>query len=113
MNILRKADEIVNDRREEKDRMYGPFSEGMQICADIAGLMRNKKFDAEDAYAMLIALKFSREHFNHKEDNLLDAVAYIGAWNNYIEEKNAEGNPRLNKDEASDFKYETTNDLQE
>ena len=84
MNILKKADEIVNERREEKDRQYGSFPEGMEICAELASLMRNKQFDAEDAFAMLIALKLSREHFNHREDNLLDAVAYIGAWNNYI-----------------------------
>lgn len=86
-NILQRANEIVNGRREEKDRKYGSFSEGMEICAKIASLIRNKEFTAEDAYVMLIALKFSREHFNHKEDNLLDAVAYLGAWNNYINEK--------------------------
>lgn len=86
MNILETANKIVNDRSEEKDRLYGPFGEGMEICAKIASLLRNKDFDAEDAFAMLVALKFSREHYNHKEDNLLDAVAYIGAWNNYINE---------------------------
>ena len=86
MNILEQANGIVNDRSEEKDRLYGPFGEGMEICANIASVLRNKEFDAEDAFAMLVALKFSREHFNHKEDNLLDAVAYIGAWNNYINE---------------------------
>jgi hypothetical protein len=72
MNILKKADEIVNQRREEKDRQYGSFSEGMQICSNIAGLIRGKTFEPEDAFAMLIGLKLSREHFNHKEDNLLD-----------------------------------------
>lgn len=87
MNILERADQIVNKRSEEKDREYGAFSEGMEVCAQIASLLRNKEFDAEDAFAMLVALKFSREHFNHKEDNLLDAVAYIGAWNNYINEQ--------------------------
>lgn len=87
MNILEKANEIVNNRSEEKEREYGPFGEGMEICAKIASLIRNKEFDAEDAFVMLVALKFSREHFNHKEDNLLDAVAYIGAWNNFINER--------------------------
>jgi hypothetical protein len=32
----------------------------------------------------------SREAYGHKEDNLLDGVAYIGAMNNYIEEKEFE-----------------------
>ena len=30
----------------------------------------------------MVALKLSRESYNHKEDNLLDAVAYLGALNN-------------------------------
>ena len=34
-------------------------------------------------FMAMIALKLSRESYNHKEDNLLDAVAYIGALNNY------------------------------
>ena len=93
MNILDTANKIVNQRSEEADRAYGPFGEGMELCASIASDLRNKKFDAEDAFAILIALKFSREHYNHKEDNLLDAVAYMGAWNNYINEKKG------NKDE--------------
>ena len=28
MNILEKANEIINLRSEEKERQYGPFSEG-------------------------------------------------------------------------------------
>lgn len=36
-------------------------------------------------YRALIALKLSREAYSHREDNLLDAAAYIGALNNYIE----------------------------
>ena len=34
----------------------------------------------------MIALKLSREAYMHKEDNLLDAVAYIGSMNDYLEE---------------------------
>ena len=39
-------------------------------------------------YKALIALKLSREAYAHKEDNLLDAVAYIGSMNDYIEDIN-------------------------
>ena len=35
-------------------------------------------------FKALIALKLSREAYAHKEDNLLDAVAYIGGLNNYL-----------------------------
>jgi hypothetical protein len=34
---------------------------------------------------MQIALKLARESWSHKQDNLLDAVAYLGGLNNYLE----------------------------
>jgi len=87
-NILAKANKIVNERSEEKERMYGPFSDGMERAAMIASGMTGKEFTAEDVFVVLIALKFSRHSYNYKEDNLLDAVAYIGALDNYIKENN-------------------------
>jgi hypothetical protein len=87
MNILKKADEIINIRSEEKERTYGPFSEGMERAAKIASASTGKHITARDMYMCMIALKLSRESYNHKEDNLLDAVAYIGALNNYENEK--------------------------
>tara|TARA_R110002020_G_C16262363_1_gene770574 strand:+ start:803 stop:1069 length:267 start_codon:yes stop_codon:yes gene_type:complete len=87
MNILKKADEIINDRKEEKERMYGPFEEGMDRAALIAKGMTGKDYNAKDVYACIIALKLSRHSYNYKEDNLLDAVAYIGSLNNYINNK--------------------------
>ena len=83
-NILAMADEIVNHRSEEKARQYGPFGEGMERAAAICSGMTGKDLTAHDMFAALIALKFSRQSYNHKEDNLLDAAAYIGAWQNYI-----------------------------
>ena len=41
-------------------------------------------------YAALIALKLSRHSYNYKEDNLLDACAYLGALDNYKKEKTDE-----------------------
>ena len=87
MNILKKADKIVNERLEEKERNYGPFSEGMKRAAIIASGCTGKKITTKDMYMCMIALKLSRESYNHKEDNLLDAVAYIGALNNFENEK--------------------------
>lgn len=88
-NILKQADEIINCRSEEKDRMYGPISEGMEIASQIYNLITPEDYHItpEGMYWALIALKLSRQHYNHKEDNLLDAVAYMGALNNYIENK--------------------------
>jgi hypothetical protein len=83
MNILEKANEIVNLRSEEKERQYGPFEEGMDRAAKILSGMTGLTLDATFMYKAMIALKLSRESYSHKEDNLLDAVAYIGSLNNY------------------------------
>ena len=88
MNILNEADKIINERSEEKERMYGPLDEGMERAAIILSAMIGQDVNAILMFKAMIALKLSRESFNHKEDNLLDAVAYIGALNNYINNKN-------------------------
>jgi len=83
MNILKEANKIVNERAEEKERQYGDFSEGMERAAMIASGSTGKNINVKDMFLILVALKLSRESFNHKEDNLLDAVAYLAALNNY------------------------------
>lgn len=83
MNILEEANRIINERSEEKERMYGPFSEGMERAAAIVNASTGKNLTADDMYICLVALKLSRHSYNYKEDNLLDAVAYLGALNNY------------------------------
>ncbi len=90
-NILERANEIVNKRSEEKEREYGPFSEGMNRAAKIASGMSGRDLTAHDMYIALVALKLSRQSYNFKEDNLLDAVAYLGAWQNFIEGEKNEG----------------------
>ena len=85
-NILEIANDIVNNRSEEKDRKYGPFTEGMERTATIASILGNKHISTKDAFNVLIGLKLSREGYNHKEDNLLDAAAYIGGLNNMFNE---------------------------
>jgi len=86
-NILEEANEIVNRRSQEKERMYGPFSEGMERAAMIMRGMTGKNFTAEDVYVALVALKLSRHSYNYRRDNLLDATAYLGALDNYISDK--------------------------
>lgn len=41
-SILKRADNVVNHRSEEKERLYGPFSEGMERAAKIASGMTGK-----------------------------------------------------------------------
>lgn len=88
-NILKKANEIVNKRSEEKERQYGPFQASMERAAVLYNLMspKDQQISTAGMYRAMIALKLSREAYTHKEDNLLDAVAYIGAMNDYLEEQ--------------------------
>ena len=87
-NILKKADQIVNKRSEEKERQYGPFKESMERATALYNLMspKSQQITTAGMYRAMIALKLSREAYSHKEDNLLDAVAYIGSMNEYLEE---------------------------
>ena len=89
MNILDKANDIVNNRSEEKERQYGNFDKSMELVCEIFNSMTNHKYECtpEDMYIAMIAMKFARQAHTHKEDNLLDAAAYIGALNNYIENR--------------------------
>ena len=83
MNILEQANEIIYKRNEEKARQYGPMQEGMQEAAKIASLLSRKELTAVDMYNCMIALKLSRQAYNHKEDNLLDAIGYMASLNDY------------------------------
>jgi hypothetical protein len=87
MNILKKANEIVFERSEEKSRQYGDFHDGMEKAAIIFNGMTGMSLTAVEMYKALIALKLSRESHCHKEDNLLDAVAYMGSLNDYLEKQ--------------------------
>jgi DNA-binding protein H-NS len=87
MNILEKANQIVNKRSEEKERQYGNFIECMTKTARIASELSNKKITTNDAYNILIALKLARQANAHKEDNLLDVVAYIASLNELLNQK--------------------------
>ena len=86
-SICQEAHEIVNERDQEKDREYGPFSEGMDRAAQVFNGMTGLNITGKEMYIALIALKFSRESYNHRRDNLLDAVAYLQGLDNYINEK--------------------------
>ncbi len=59
----------------------------MRRAAQIASGMTGKEWSSDDMYIAMIALKFSRQSYNEKRDNLLDAAAYIGAWQNAIEKR--------------------------
>ena len=87
MSILQQAHQIVFDRNEEKERMYGPFEAGMEQAARIASELSRKEITAFDMYNCMIALKLSRASWNYKEDNYLDCVAYMASLNEYLKQQ--------------------------
>ena len=87
-NILEEANQIVNNRSQESDRQYGPFSEGMDNCAQMTSLLSRKEITTIDVFNVLISLKLTRQSYSHKRDNLMDCVAYISGMDNYINEIN-------------------------
>ena len=88
--ILHRAHEIVYERKEEKERLYGAFDESMSKAARVASELCNKEITPEDIYKCMIALKVSRMAYNLKEDTMLDAVAYITGLHNYNQNKQNE-----------------------
>jgi len=83
MNILKKAQEIIFDRKEEKERQYGNIDDSIRKAALVASELCNKEITAEDFYKCMIALKVSRMAYNTKKDTMLDCVGYIAALDNF------------------------------
>ncbi len=86
-SLCEKAHDIVNNRDQEKDRLYGPFSEGMDRAAMIFTGATGISIEGKHMYIAMLALKLSRQSYNHKEDNLLDAIAYLQGLDNYENKK--------------------------
>lgn len=84
-NILQKAHEIVYERTEEQSRNYGDIQRSMKKAATIASHISGEFITPDIIYYSIIGIKLSRESHAHKEDNLLDAVAYMSALNDYLE----------------------------
>ncbi len=87
-NILQKAHAIVYERTEEQSRNYGDIQSSMITASLIASHISGRIVSPKEIYMSIISIKLSREAHAHKEDNLLDAVAYISALNDYLENLN-------------------------
>ena len=83
LSMAQQVHEIVNNRGEEVARNYGPFSEGMERAAKIFSGATGIDVKGRHMYMALVALKLSRQSYNHKDDNLLDAMAYMQGLANY------------------------------
>lgn len=67
---------ILGDRHTQ----YGDYGDEAEKIARVAGILRNKEFNANDIPAIHVATKLVREAHQHKRDNLVDAAGYIGLW---------------------------------
>ena len=94
-SVLGRAYKIVEERNEEKTRQYGTFKDSIEKTATIASAITSKDITPNDVFAVLTALKLSRISHSMKtkndlpdnDDSVLDACAYLGAWQNYSNNK--------------------------
>ncbi len=82
-NILEKANDIVFNRSEEKERQYGPFKNSMMKAASMASLLCGKEIMPADMYKCMIALKLSRISHKYSHDSVLDAIAYLAGLDDF------------------------------
>jgi hypothetical protein len=75
--VLEEAYEIVVARKNEDHNDYGEFTESMARAKIIFLGMTGVDLPIQHMYSALIALKLSREGFNHRKDNLVDICGYI------------------------------------
>ena len=75
--VLEEAYEIVVARKDSTHNDYGEFTESMARAKIIFLGMTGIDLPIQHMYSALIALKLSREGFNHRKDNLVDICGYI------------------------------------
>lgn len=73
--ILRVAYEVVNAARQDD---YGSPAASLTRIATMWTAYLEQPVNARDVAMLLALMKIAREAHRHKEDNLLDAAAYIG-----------------------------------
>lgn len=82
--ILDEAKAIVEGSRQAD---YGSPVEGFELIAKLASLITGKDLTPDDCCSVLIAVKLSRETFNHKRDNLVDLCGYAYILNEIKDSK--------------------------
>lgn len=95
-SILEKAQAIVYNRFDldtGAERPNVPFSNCMKKAAEIFNAINpfnggdSKGLGPIEMYFALIALKFAREYFQHKQDNLVDICGYLAGLDDFLKEE--------------------------
>lgn len=79
-SLIQKAYEIAEVQSEEKISDYGDFIDVAFHASDFASKLSNKRITPLDFVACMIGMKFGREFFKHKDDNILDAMVYMNFY---------------------------------
>jgi hypothetical protein len=77
--LIDKAKEILT--KDDEHRKYGDLVESTQKTADVASVLFGKPVPIELVTIIYIAGKICREGYSHKEDNIVDAIAYLEMLN--------------------------------
>ena len=83
MNILEQANKIVYENTD-RSKLYGSYHECNQRIADLMTILTGKQITVKDVYYLEVAMKLAREVQFHKEENLLDTIAYLTALNDEL-----------------------------
>lgn len=83
MNILEQANQIVY-QNTDRSKLYGSYHECNQRIADLMTILTGKQITVKDVYYLEVAMKLAREVQCHKEENLLDTIAYLAALNDEL-----------------------------
>ena len=90
MNILERADDIINGDRQDD---YGPALENWERTSKLwsAVLQDKLKKDItpEEALLCMTCVKIAREVYKPKEDNLVDGAGYLGVIERVKRERRA------------------------
>lgn len=89
-STLSKVKEILNGDRLDS---YGNPSESFRRISEYwNSYLIHKNLDIEnikpsDSAMMMVLFKLAREEHKHKEDNIIDAIAYLVLYNNLVKEE--------------------------
>jgi len=62
---------------KERQKQYGSAGDSIKLACNILELVFGIKLTVEEFSKVLVALKLSREKFQHKDDNIIDAINYM------------------------------------
>jgi hypothetical protein len=71
--ILDSCSKIAKERQSQ----YGSANKSVQLACDILDVTFGVKLTVVQFCQVMVALKLSREKFNHKEDNVKDCINYL------------------------------------